>query len=113
MGAAVAHPISPELVLVSPELREHALALLPAIDPDALFVVEPAPATPAPRPTQERPRLVLVEPPAPEPAPAEPERRTWLPLALAVYTTEALFLGAVRGVALTAVIALLAFVLAR
>ena len=41
MGAAVAHPISPELVLVCPELREHALTLLPALDPEELFSVEP------------------------------------------------------------------------
>ena len=51
MGAAVAHPISPELVLVCPELREHALTLLPAVDPEELFAVEPRPAAaPAPRP---------------------------------------------------------------
>jgi hypothetical protein len=99
MGAAVAHPISPELVLVCPELREHALTLLPAVDPDELFAVEPR------RPAQvlERPRLVLVE----------PERRAPLPVALAAYLTEALFLGALRGAALTAVIVVLAFVLSR
>lgn len=116
MGAAVAHEISPELVLVCPELREHALTLLPALDPDELFTVEPAPA-PAPEP----PRLVLVEPqPRPQPRPElepqpepEPERRAPLPVAIAVYTTEALFLGAIRGAALAAVIAALAFVLAR
>jgi hypothetical protein len=117
MGAAVAHEISPELVLVCPELREHALTLLPALDPDELFAVEPPPAR-----KPEPPRLVLVEPaPARAPAPPvrapaaaiEPERRAPLPVALAVYTTEALLLGAVRGAALTAVIAALAFVLAR
>jgi hypothetical protein len=111
MGVAVAHEISPELVLVCPELREHALTLLPALDPDELFAVEPGPAQP------QAPRLVLVTP-APDPAPApvpgaRPERPAPLPVALAVYTTEALFLGAVRGAALTAVIAALAFVLAR
>ena len=37
MGAAVAHEISPELVLVCPELRAQALTLLPALDPDELF----------------------------------------------------------------------------
>lgn len=115
MGAAVAHPISPELVLVCPELRERALALLPAVDPDALFAVEPAPAS-TPR-INEPPRLVLVEPVPPAPAPAsypvEPARRAPLPVALAAYTTEALLLGAVRGAALTAVIAVVAFLLAR
>jgi hypothetical protein len=95
MGAAVAHSISPELVLVCPELREQALALLPAVDPDELFVVE----RPPPAVLRERPRLVLVE----------PEPRTPLPLALAAYTTEALLLSLVRAAALTAVIAVAAF----
>jgi hypothetical protein len=106
MGAAVAHPISPELVLVCPELREHALTLLPTLDPDELFAVEPRRPTVEPsRPTQvpERPRLVLVE----------PERRAPMPVALAAYLTEALFLGALRGAALTAVIVVIAFVLSR
>jgi hypothetical protein len=115
--AAAAQPISPELVLVSPELREHALRLLPALDPDALFAVAPAPAAPSPEPrqpdpqpqldhdwSQERPRLVLVEP---EPAPPR------LPVAVAVYATEALVLGAVRAAGLTVAITLLAFLLAR
>ena len=43
----------------------------------------------------------------------EVERRPPLPVALAAYTTEALFLSAVRGAALIAVIAAVAFVLAR
>jgi hypothetical protein len=114
MGAAVAHPISPELVLVCPELREHALELLPAVDPDELFAVEPRlpqqevrerPQEVRERPQQipERPRLVLVE----------PERRAPMPVALAAYLTEALFLGALRGAALTAVIVVIAFVLSR
>lgn len=114
MGAAAeARSISPELVLVSPELREHALGLLPALDPDALFVVPPRPAAPPP-PALERSRgidhvreptrLVLVEP-----EPAQPR----LPVAVAVYTTEALFLGAVRGAGLTAAVTILAFLLAR
>jgi hypothetical protein len=112
MGAAVAHPISPELVLVCPELREHALTLLPAVDPEELFAVEPRPAA-APRPVAapvpERPKLALVEP---EPI-AEPERRAPLPLAFVAYLTEAIFLSAMRGAALTALIVVLAFVLAR
>jgi hypothetical protein len=120
--AAEAQPISPELVLVSPELREHALRLLPALDPDALFAVAPAPAVPSPEPRRqpnrqpqpqlrfdhdrelERPRLVLVEP---EPAPPR------LPVAVAVYATEAIVLGAVRAAGLTVAITLLAFLLAR
>jgi hypothetical protein len=106
MGAAVAHPISPELVLVCPELREHALTLLPAVDPDELFAVEPRPTA---EPVQERPRLVLVEP---DPI-AVPEGRAPLPVALVAYLTEAIFLSAVRGAALTALIVVLAFVLAR
>lgn len=101
MGAAAAHPISPELVLVSPELREHALRLLPAIDPDALFEVDPRPAPPPE--LHERPRLVLVE----------PERRTPLPVALAAYATEAVVLGALRAAGLTAAIMVVAFLLAR
>jgi len=118
MGAAVAHPISPELVLVCPELREHALTLLPAVDPEELFAVEPrreaapiaaAALRPVAAPVPERPRLELVEP---EPI-AEPERRAPLPLALVAYLTEAIFLSAMRGAALTALIVVLAFVLAR
>ena len=97
MGAAVAHQISPELVLVCPELREHALTLLPAVDPEELFAVEPR------APIVEQPRLVLVEP--------APESRTFLPVALAAYFTEAIFLGALRGTAVTAVIVVLAFAL--
>ena len=117
MGAAAeAQPISPELVLVSPELREHALRLLPALDPDELFAVAPRPAAaPPPRrhaPEQfpplelepERRRLVLLEP---EPAPPR------LPVAVAVYATEALFLGAVRAAGLTVAITIVAFLLAR
>ena len=111
MGAVLAHPpISPELVLVSPELREHALRLLPAIDPDALFEVEPRPRpVPVGRPTTvatvpERPRLVLVEPEQPRPR---------LPIALAAYATEALVLGFVRAAGLTAAITVVAFLLAR
>jgi hypothetical protein len=116
MRAAVAHEISPELVLVCPELRAHALTLLPTLDPDELFTVEPAPPRPAAvDPPQlvvfQQPRPVPIEPPRPAPVP--PERRPPLPVALAAYTTEALLLGAVRGVALTAVIAAVAFLLAR
>ena len=96
MGAAVAHQISPELVLVCPELREHALTLLPAIDPDELFAVAHRPAV-----VPERPQLALVT----------PEPRAPLPVALAAYLTEAVLLGALRAAALTAVIVVAAFAL--
>ncbi|MEO5576074.1 MAG: hypothetical protein ABIR67_10500 [Gaiellaceae bacterium] len=97
MGVAVA-PISPELALVCPELRERALALLPTLDPDALFEVSPRRI----RPVRERPELVCIE----------REPRAPLPVAAAAYATEALVLGALRGAALTTVIAALAFLLA-
>ena len=79
-------PISPELVLVSPELRETALDALPAIDVEALFVVHPRPL---------------------------PERQGSLPVALGVYVGEALVLGALRGALMVGVIAVAAFLLAR
>jgi hypothetical protein len=106
MGAARAHPISPELVLVSPELREHALRLLPAVDPDALFEVEARharPVEPEPQAPLERPRLILVE----------PQPRAPLPVAVAAYATEAVVLGALRAAGLTAAITVVAFLLAR
>jgi hypothetical protein len=108
MGLADAHPISPELALVCPELREQALRLLPPLDPDALFDVEPRPASSAP---PARPRLVVLQP-QPQRQP-KPEPKAPLPLAVAAYATEALLLGALRAVGLTAAIALVAFVLAR
>jgi hypothetical protein len=95
MGVAVAHELSPELVLVCPELRAHALELLPALDPDALFRVAPRP----------KPTLALAPPPA------EPPRRRVL--AVAAYAVEALVMGTLRGAALIAVIASAAFLLAR
>jgi hypothetical protein len=109
MGAAVAHEISPELALVCPELRAHALTLLPALDPDELFTIAPPP----PPRIVEPPRLVLVEKEPERRVPVEPQRRAPLPIALVAYTTEALLLGAARGAALTTVIATVAFVLAR
>ena len=99
-------------MLVCPELREHALTLLPAVDPEELFAVEPRPADappPVAAPVPERPQLALVEPERI----AESERRAPLPLALVAYLTEAIFLGAMRGAVLTALIVVLAFVLAR
>ena len=103
MGLAVAHPISPELVLVCPELREHALRLLPGLDPDELFEVEPAPRPARPPAVRERPRLVVVE----------PQPRAPLPVAVAAYFGEALVLGAVRGTILIAGIGMVSFLLAR
>ena len=94
MGA-VAQPLSPELVLVSPDLRAHAFELLPALDPDALFEVSP-------RPTQ---ALALVPPPD---FPARPRV-----LAVAAYAVEALVFGTLRAIALIAIIATVAFLLAR
>jgi hypothetical protein len=82
----VAEQISPELVLVSPELRERALEALPAIDAEALFVVAPRPA---------------------------PEKQRSFAMAFAAYLTEAVVLGALRGAAMFAVIAIAAFLLAR
>ena len=102
MGLAVAHPITPELALVCPELRERALALLPPLDPDALFDVDPNPAAP----TVEPPRLLVVQPRTPPPRPP-------LPVAVAAYATEALLLGAVRGAALITAVGVAAYVLAR
>jgi hypothetical protein len=83
--------ISPELVLVSPDLRGRALEELPARDPEALFVVAPRAPLAPPR----------VEPRAP------------LPMAIAAYVMEALFLGAVRGALMFLAIAVAAFLLAR
>jgi hypothetical protein len=82
----VAEPISPELVMVSPELRESALDALPAIDAEALFVVAPRSA---------------------------PEAGRSFPVAFAAYVGEALLFGALRGVVLFALIVVAAFLLAR
>jgi hypothetical protein len=104
VGVAAAQPLSPELVLVCPELRERALAQLAPRDPAALFDVEPLPV---PR-RVERPRLLLPPPPTPRPEPRHP-----LPVAVAAYATEALLVGAVRGAALVSAIGVAAYVLAR
>ena len=105
MGFA-AQPLSPELVLVCPELRAHALELLPARDPDALFHV-------APRPAPKRVELRAV----PKPLDIVPvvafERRAARPVAVAAYVAEAIVLGALRGAAMIAAIAAAAFLLAR
>lgn len=103
MGVAIAHPISPELVLVCPELRAAALALLPPFGPDVLFEVEPSAVHVPLAAIRERPGLVLVD----------ETQRVPLPLAFAAYVVEALVLGALRGAAVTAVIAAAAFLLAR
>jgi len=83
MGVPV-DPLSPELALICPELRARALALLPAIDPNALFAVAP------------RPRVEVVP----------------LPVAFAAYAAEAVLLMALRGAALTTVIAVASFLVA-
>jgi hypothetical protein len=92
MSAAAAQPISPELVLVSPDLRETALRSLPEVDPDELFAVAPRPA--------------LVPPGA-------TERRAPLPMAVAAYVAEALVLGALRGALMFATVAVAVFLLTR
>ena len=104
MGVAVAQPLSPELVLVCPELRERALAQLPPLDPDALFAVDRRPA----QPPVERARPVVVQPP-----PRSRPQRAPLPVAVAAYATEALLVGAVRGAALITAIGVAAYLLAR
>jgi hypothetical protein len=92
MATAVAQArsagLSPELVLVAPDLRDRALANLPVRDPDALFRVAP------------RPQLPAAEPQPP------------LPIAVAAYAAEAVVLGAIRGGAMVGVVAAAAFVLA-
>jgi hypothetical protein len=98
MGA-VAQPLSPELALVCPELRAHALELLPAIDPDALFAVTPE-------------RVAKVIPLRPVAA-VVPDRRRAGPAAVAAYVAEAVVLGALRATAMIAVIACLAYLLSR
>lgn len=89
MATAVAPRLSPELVLVSPDLRERALASLPVRDPEALFHVA------------HRPQLV----PSAEPHPP-------LPLAVAAYAAEALVLGAIRGGVMIGGVAAASFALA-
>jgi hypothetical protein len=88
MAVAVAPRLSPELVLVSPDLRERAVASLPARDPDALFRVVPRP-----------------QPPRVEPQPP-------LPLAVAAYAAEAVVFGAIRGGVMVGAVAAASFVLA-
>jgi hypothetical protein len=105
MGSA-AQPLSPELVLVCPELRAHALELLPALDPDALFDV-------APRPAPKRPELRAVPTPLEVVPVVAREPRAAKPVAVVAYVAEALVLGALRGAAMIAAVASLAFLLAR
>src|SRR5688500_15369813 len=109
VGVAVAQPLSPELVLVCPELRERALEQLPPLDPDALFAVDRRPA----QPPVERARPVVVQPPPQQPPPRSRPQRAPLPVAVAAYATEALLVGAVRGAALITAIGVAAYVLAR
>lgn len=79
-----ANPLSPELALICPELRAHALVLLPAIDPNALFAVAP------------RPRVKVVP----------------LPVAFAAYAAEAVLRMALHGVVMTTVVAVASFLVA-
>lgn len=106
MGLAAGQPLSPELVLVCPELRAQALELLPARDPDALFRVDP-------RRASQRPELRLVPPPREDLAEPEREQQASRPLAVAAYFAEALVLGTLRGAAMIATVATVAFLLAR
>lgn len=106
MGPAVARQLSPELVLVCPELRAHALELLPARDPDALFRVDP-------RPAPQRTELRLVPPRREDLAELEREQQASRPMAVAAYFAEALVLGTLRGAAMIATVATVAFLLAR
>ena len=99
MGVAVAQPVSPELVLVCPELRAQALALLPELDPDALVQVAPRPLA----------QVIELRPGGA----VTPKRRRTAPVAVAAYFAEALVFGALRGAALIAAIAAVAFLLAR
>ena len=107
MGVAVAQPVSPELVLVCPELRERALELLPAIDPDALFAVEPRPAQSVAVEQQDEPR------PAQPVAVEQHDEPRPTRLAIALYFVEALALGTLRATGIIAVIAVVAFLLSR
>ena len=97
----------PELALVCPELRAQALTLLPTLDPDELFTIEPPPpariaGAAAARPRRAKsPERLLSSRSGPRPR----------PVALAAYTTEALLLGALRCLAFTTVIAVAAFAL--
>ena len=106
MGLAVAQPLSPELVLVCPELRAHALELLPARDPDVLFRVD---RHPAPQLVELRPVLQRHE----DLAELEREQQASRPVAVAAYFAEALVLGTLRGAAMIATVATVAFLLAR
>lgn len=106
MGLAAAQPLSPELVLVCPELRAHALELLPARDPDALFHVDP-------RPAPQQVELRLVPQRREDLAEREREQQASRPLAVVAYFAEALVLGTLRGAAMIAAVASVAFLLAR
>lgn len=107
MAAAVAEVISPELVLVCPELRAAALAALPARDPDGWLE---RPVTPAEWPEYRLMRSLAVE------GDAEPGWSPPLPVAVVAYTLQratkvtvemAAFLGGIA--ALLAIVAVLHF----
>jgi hypothetical protein len=80
MAAPAADVVSPELVLVCPELRAAALAALPAREPDA-WLDRPAPSS---SPSEEYRRLwALADADEPEPEWVAP-----LPVAVAAYTLQ-------------------------
>src|SRR5262245_58882555 len=87
-------PISPELVLVCPELREQALAAMPTRDPDAFLKPKPRPVVELLDPVEE----------------AEPQTTPFRGLTLAAVSYAALETGraAAFGVLATAAVAGLA-----
>ncbi|MBA3347458.1 MAG: hypothetical protein H0T13_02755 [Actinobacteria bacterium] len=107
MTAATALPISPELALVCPDLREQALALLPTVDPDALFRRVPRPVVPVRQLEVPRPVVPVraLEPDAGTGPDAElPD--VPIPVAVAVYTARRAAIFAVEAaVSVAAVIA--------
>ena len=108
-GDADVPSISPELVLVSPDLRERALAKLPDRSPDGWI-----PPPYVPRLVRPRVALALVEPAAVA-VEADPDRRDPSVLLSAVlYALESAAHAAIMGgalVTLTVVLAILADVL--
>ena len=98
-GVADVPPISPELVLVSPDLRARALALLPDRSPDGWIPPPYVPPSPVP--------LVLVPPVAID----EPHDEPGLVLSASLYALESVAHAAVMGgvlVTFTAVFAIVA-----
>jgi len=82
---ATAPPVSPELALVCPDLHEQALALLPTVDPDALFRRVPRPVAPVRAFVQDALIESFADPPD-----------VPIPVAVAVYTASRALRFAVR-----------------